>query len=122
MPTGLKIPVGVDKSGGAAIETNESAQTKKLLLLALSENDDDNPFQDVGIDEDLIFQVKSPGTRARAERKINRVLERFFDRIRLAPDTPIQFKEDAEGEIEISFSYVDLLTNKTEEFQATFVR
>lgn len=122
MPTGLKLPVTVDKSGGAAVELNESEQTKKLLRLALSIDDDDNPYQDVGLNQELIFKVKDPTVRAKAERKINQVLQRFADRITISPDQPITFKDTNEGEIEVSFSYVDLLTNKVEDFQSTVVR
>jgi len=46
--TGLSIPMTVNKGGGAKIE-NSDAQLHKLILQALQEGDDDNPFQDLGI-------------------------------------------------------------------------
>lgn len=122
MPTGLKIPVRVSQSGGAAIERSEPEQLKKMLILALSEGDDDNPFQDLGIPGNLIFQVQGAGFRGKAERALNNVLAKFADRIRLRPDEPIKFEQLGEGEIEMSFEYIDLLTDKVEDFRARFTR
>jgi len=85
MPTGLKVPVRVNKAGGAAVETNESEQTKKMLALAFSEGDDDNPFQDLGLKANIIFSIKGPAFRGRAERAVNAILARFADRVSLPP-------------------------------------
>lgn len=122
MPTGLKVPVRVSQSGGAAIESNEGEQLKKMLFLALGEGDDLNAFQALGLQGNLIFQVQGAGFRGKAERALNNVLARFADRIRLRPDQPIRFEELGKGEIEMSFEYIDLLTDKVEEFRARFTR
>lgn len=122
MPTGLKIPVGVNKGGGAAVEKNEARQTLKLLELAFLPNDDKNPFQDVGLEEDLIFAVKNPSIRTRAQQKIEAVLAKFSDRVALRPGTSIEFDTSKEGEVEISFEYIDLLTNTRQEFRQRRVR
>lgn len=122
MPTGLRIPVGVNKSGGASVETDEASQNRKLLILALSEGDDNNPFQQLGGFRELIFQIKNPGVRARAESRLRQILSRYADRIQLSPDQPIEFDTSIEAEVELRFSYVDLLTNTVEEFRDTFRR
>lgn len=122
MPTGLRIPVGVNKSGGASVETDEAAQNRKLLILALSEGEDNNPFQKLGGFRELIFQLKNAGVRARAESRLKQILGRYSDRIQLAPDKPIEFDFSGEGEVVLQFSYVDLLTNTVEEFRQTFKR
>lgn len=122
MPTGLKIPVGVSQSGGAAIETDESKQLRKMLILALSEGGDRNPFQQLGIDPAVIFSVDNTAFRGKAQRALNIILARFSDRIELAPDAPIQFEQGDEGEVIMSFSYVDKLTDKVEDFRTSFVR
>lgn len=122
MPTGLKIPVRVNKSGGAAIETNETKQTNKLLFQALAEGGDNNAFQDLGIKGKLIFSVMDAAFRGRALRAIEVILAKFAERIALKPDQPIRFEELKNGEIEVSFEYLDLLTNKPEEFKRKFTR
>ena len=123
MPTGLKIPVGVDTSGGARVETNEPKQLRKMLILALSDGGDDNPFQQLGLDKGLIFSIDNPSFRGRAQRALNDILAKFADRVELAPDEPIKFEESGtEGEVIMSFQYVDLLTDKVEDFRKTFSR
>lgn len=122
MPTGLKVPVGVSKSGGAAIEANEPEQVKKLLFIALSEGGDDNPFQALGLQGDLIFSIRNTDFRGRAQRSIDRILSKFTDRIALAPDEPIRFENIGDSEVEVSFSYVDLATSKVEEFRSKFAK
>ena len=121
MATGLKVPVGVSKSGGASLESDSSKQNKKILLLALSEGGDNNPFQKLGIGN-LIFKIKDVATRAQVQREIQKVVNQLSDRIVLLPDEPITFKEDVEGELEVSIKYIDIETNKVEEFTPKFTR
>ena len=122
MPTGLKIPVGVNKAGGAAIESDESEQLKKLLILALSEGGDDNPFQVLGLPADLIFSIKDTAFRGRAAQAVNRVLQKFQETIRINPTKPVTFVEDSEGEVELQFEYIDLQTNQVKEFALSFTK
>jgi len=125
MPTGLKVPVRVNKSGGAAIETNESEQEKKMLELAFGEGDDKNPFQDLGIrGRNLIFSVMGAGFQARALRESERILAKFSETVALKPDEPIVFNVENQdkGEIEMSFEYVDLFTNNVEQFRTPFAK
>lgn len=117
MPTGLKVPVRVDESGGAAIERDESKQLDKMLILAFSEGDDNNPFQNLGLDKTLIFSVQSAAFRGRAIRAIDLILAKFRDRVELAPDSPIKFEDKGNGEVEVSFEYIDLFTDKVETFR-----
>lgn len=120
MPTGLRIPVRVNESGGAAIETDEAEQNKKLLFLALQDGNDDNPFQNLGIAKDTLFSVIDGAARGVATRAIRNVMKKFEDRMDFAPDKPIKFNIKGDGEIEVSFEYVDLFTNTVEEFRTTF--
>ena len=123
MPTGLKVPVGVNKSGGAAIETNESRQLRKMLILAFSEGGDQNPFQQLGIDPGLVWSVNNVGFRGRATRALNVILAKFIDRVELSPNQPIKFEQsENEGEVIMSFEYVDKLTDKVEDFRLPFSR
>lgn len=121
MAKGLKIPVGVDKSGGAAIEGSSSRQNKKILLLGLSEGGDNNPFQKLGIGN-LVFKIKDVATRAQIQREIEKVINQLSDRLVLHPDEPITFNEDVEGELEVNIKFIDIETNKVEEFQQKFTR
>lgn len=120
MPTGLKVPVGVNRSGGAAIESNEGEQLKKLLFLAFAEGGDTNAFQELGISKTLIFSVQGASFRGKALRAIEAVLSKFRDRVKLRPDSPITFEDKGDGEIELSFEYIDKFTDRSEEFRTSF--
>ena len=123
MAKGLKVPVGVDKRGRALIESNESENTKKILKLAFSEGGDKNPFQLLGIDNRLIFSVDNASFRAKALKAINQILSKFIDLVALSENDPIQISETGvEGEVQLTFFYIDLLTNKKEEFNQVFLR
>lgn len=122
MPTGLRVPVGVNKSGGANIEKDETQQTKKMLTLALAEGGDDNPFQDLGLKGDLVFSVRNSGFRGRALKSVERVIAKMSDRLQLAPGEQVNFDVSVDNEVTLSFSYIDLSTNKEEEFEMKFVR
>lgn len=122
MPTGLRLPVGVNKAGGANIEDSEVEQTKKMLNLALSEGGDDNPFQSLGLKGDVIFSINNASFRGKALNFVERVVAKFSDRIALAPGEAIQFTQDVENEIEMGFQYVDLSTSKVQDFVKKFAR
>jgi len=123
MAKGLKVPVGVDKRGRALIENDESENTKKILKLAFSEGGDNNPFQQLGIDSRLIFSIDNASFRGRVLKAINQVLSKFTDLVALSDNEPIQITEtENEGEVNLTFFYIDLLTNKKEEFNQIFLR
>ncbi len=120
MAKGLRLPVGVNKSGRASIETDTVEQNKKILFLALGVSDDKNDFQTVGIANDLIFQLQNPVFRARAVKKIEGVFAKFPDRFRIDPTSVITMEEIDESEIELRISYIDLSVNKPEELVKRF--
>lgn len=122
MTTGLRVPVGVGNSGGAAIERDDSEQMGKILFLAFSEQGDHNPFQSVGLLPQLLFSLNNASVKAKAEQEVMRVLNRFSEVIELAPDEQITIEQVNEGEVEVSFSYVFLPTGKIEEFRRKFLR
>lgn len=121
MPMGLKIPVGVDQRGRAAVQKNESQNSQKILELALAEGGDDNPFQDLGLEDRLIFGIKTSAFRGKALQAVKNVAAKFVELIRIDEGT-IQFNEQTEGEVELTFKYIDLLTNKEEEFRSRLRR
>ena len=122
MPTGLKVPVTVNRSGGAAIEKDELKNTQKILDLAFSEGDDKNPFQDLGIEDNLIFSIDNPAFRGRVTRAIESILAKFPDAVQLTESEPITFEKVREGELQMSLKYIDLLTGRQETFTKLFTR
>lgn len=123
MAKGLKVPVGVDRRGRARIETDESENTKKILKLAFSEGGDYNPFQTLGISNRLVFSIQNSAFRGKVLKAINQILSKFTELVALSENDPITFSEtDNEGEIMVSFFYIDLLTDSKKEFNQVFIR
>ena len=116
MPTGLRIPVGVDGKGRASVETDQSKNTLKNLKLAFSEGDDDNPFQDLGLKGAIIFSINNPAFRAKALRAIQQILDKYSELVELDESKPITFRQDEENEVIMEFTYIDLLTRETKPF------
>lgn len=122
MAIGLKIPLGVNNLGGASVEKSESRNTLKILELAFSEGDDRNAFQDLGIDDRLIFSIKNNAFKGRAIRAVELILTKYSELVRLEPNKGIQVDFSEEGEVTLSFSYIDLLTGNENEFRKIFSR
>jgi len=121
MPTGLKIPVRVDNQGRADVESNETKNTQKILNLAFSEGGDKNPFQSLGLDDRVIFSLKTPAFRGKALNAVNNILNKFPELVRLIEGT-VEFENKVEGEFTITFEYLDLLTQKVETFAQRFFK
>lgn len=116
---GMSVPVGVNKAGGAKLnpKTTHFSQT---LALAFSEGDDKNPFQDLGINSDLVFQVNNVNAQAKVRRRVEQIANKFVGQISLDPIQPIIFSHTKEGELEMTVNYIDLATDTEESFTNTF--
>lgn len=122
MPKGLKLPVGVDATGGLAIVESEE-QNQNVIFSALSDCDNDNAFQQaLGIGASMIFDLQDERVRARI---INRVLDVFdsFEaqhRFKLRTET-VRWTEDGEnGELTLEFMYHDLESDEEKPFARNF--
>jgi hypothetical protein len=115
MGKGFAIPVRVGKSGGVQKESG-TQHLFEILKLALSGGEDDNPFQSLGIAEQLIFQINDSAAHGRARYAVQQIINKFSDRVALDPSTPISFEQTEEGELELSFRYIDLDTNEVNDF------
>jgi len=73
---GLRLPVKTAKSGGIDIE-KETSELDKILRLALSEGDDHNPFQDIGIMPRIIYSINDMTTASEARLEVKRILKKF---------------------------------------------
>lgn len=109
MATGLAIPVRPGSSGGAVTVTG-SEQLRKVILLAVAAGDDENPFQELGNREDIIFQVNDPSIQGVIRQRIRRILSKFSDRAALDPSKGIDVYA-LEGEVYADFTVINLETD-----------
>ena len=121
MSKGLRIPLGVNATGGTAtVEGDE--QASKIILMALGDNDSDNAFQqDLGLGSRAVFRLNSASFRAWVENRIKTLFEEF-ERLRLykLDETTVEWSRPGEGEARIDFKYLNMESDEEQSFAKTF--
>lgn len=79
MAMGWSIPMRANKKGGVQTSVG-NRHLKDLLYAALKNCDSDNPFQEAGLGEDMIFDIADATTFNAITEKIQRIFEDFRDR------------------------------------------
>ena len=112
MTVGLDLPLVVDELGKAK-RISGSEQLAKLLAIALQSCSSENPFQDLGLDERIIFSIKAPNIRGRVRLNIVRIFQ-SFERNRRARLRTLDFESSGEN-LKCFVAYQDLETTKNED-------
>jgi len=119
MQTGLSLPLRVNKGGGAKKDA-DGDQLHKLIILALQEGDDSNPFQDLGLDPKMVFRINDDASKFDIEEEILRVLKPLSGRMKILDPgivlNPVYEGGQPEAEMHVSFEYINLETGKSTEF------
>jgi hypothetical protein len=122
MPTGLKIPVGVDASGGMSLVSGEENDAK-IIKISLSDDDNENAFQqDIALGLSMIFDINDVTLKARVLRRVRAIFADFLKlkRFKLLTDT-IKWSEDtSEQELTLEFRYLDLESDEERLYNRTF--
>lgn len=122
MPTGLRVPVGANPGGGAALVDSDD-NDNKIISLALGSCDNENAFQqDIGIGDNMVFDVSDTTLRAKIIRRLNGIFKDFEQqkRYRLVKDT-IKW-EEGDGELSLSFKYLNLESDEPKDFNQKFTQ
>lgn len=123
MATGLRIPVGVNANGGAALVSDDE-QAEKVIGLAINDNDTEHPFhQDEGLGQFAIFKISDGAIRAQLQHRILRIFE-AFDKAklyRLDRDSISWTKGPKPGELTLELTYVNLETDEPRVFRRSFL-
>jgi len=111
MLRGLEIPVVPGPGGRARMIDDESEQLGKIIALSLSDCDSINPFIDLGISEENVFDMNDESTRARVMEYIERRFDRFRreGRAQLKSVKPSSERNE-HGESVLNITYIDLKT------------
>jgi hypothetical protein len=116
----MRLPVGVNMMGGAAMVEGED-NDYKTISISLSNCDNDHAFQQgLGMDLGVVFQTVDSGARAKALGRIRNIFRQFEeqDRYRLLPET-LKWST-REGEMILEFRYLNIETDKVQSFSRTF--
>lgn len=108
MARGMRLPVGVDAMGGAALVEGEP-NNRKILFVALGDCENESAFQqDLGIPIDIIFDVNDAARRPVVLRQITAIFREFAaqKRFKLVPES---VKISSEGEeLKLELKYIDI--------------
>jgi len=120
--TGLKLPVGVNSSGGAALEDGDS-QDGKIIMMALGSDDNENAFQQgIGLGDSMVFDTSDPSVRGRISGRIRQLFRSFQTqrRFRLFPAS-LSWEQNSETQdLTLSFRYLNLETDEVNTFSRTY--
>ncbi|RLE21368.1 MAG: hypothetical protein DRJ65_16180 [Acidobacteria bacterium] len=121
MPKGLRMPVGVDENGGAAMVEADDAN-KQVIMISLSDCDNENAFQQhLGLGSGMIFNINDFPLRAKILRKIDTIFRQFQTdkRFKILKET-IEWG-GSEGELQLEFKYHDIESDSTKTFTKVFL-
>lgn len=122
MPKGLRLPIGVNDSGGLALVESEDNDTK-IIRLALGDDSNENAFQqNIGMGVDMIFDTSDTALRGRIQRRLLEIFRRFESQQRyILRQNTIQWKEDAGAqELRLSFRYLNIESNEEKLFRNSY--
>ena len=120
MARGLKVPIGVDITGGAAWVDGEE-NDRKTIFTALGDCDSENAFQQgLGLGIGMIFDPSDETVRAKILRRLKSIFRVFeeADRYKLLTETISWSRK--EGELTLEFRYLNLETDEELSFAQTF--
>lgn len=122
MPVGLRLPVGVSSSGGAAL-VDSDANDNKIISLALGSDDNENAFnQDIGLGIDMVFAISDPHVRGKVMGRLRRIFRRFEaqKRYKLLPGTVKWSQESETQDLTLEFKYLNLESDEEQTFSRTY--
>lgn len=120
MARGIRIPVGVNASGGTAM-VEDDTQHRQVLSVGLSSGDNRNAFQqEENLGEQMIFGNDSPLFRASILRRLYEIFKDWEEQklFRLMRETIEWSKEP--GELTLDFTYIDLESDQEKQFRKNF--
>ena len=119
MAQGIQLPL-IAKNGRLKLLEGD-AYIAQLISVALGDNESQNPFQDIGLGEFMIFGMNDSYTEAEIREKVREVFE-SLETDQLAKletdDKAISFERDvAAGTLSMFVSYVNLETQEQQELE-----
>jgi hypothetical protein len=117
MGTGINTVTRASKRGGF-LQATKKDHIMGLISTALGTGDSDNPFQDLGLGEKMIFDPVDYTTFVPVKDRIREIFQNFeteeLAALQERPDN-LQIIETTEGEVAMTVYYVDLETDEKDE-------
>ena len=110
---GIRLPVSI-KHGRIALVSGDE-YIRQLMVVAFGDCESDNPFEDLGLGEGMIFGVNDSMTEGEIIARIEMIMEDFAENglASLIPSDPPTF-EKREGELFMELPYINLETQESD--------
>lgn len=121
MSTGLAIPVGVNKKGGAKLVSGDENNTK-IIRLSLGDDSNENAFQqNIGLGISMIFGVSDETIRASIIRRLYDVFRKFEaqKRFTLRRET-VRWTKGDDQDLVLEFRYLCLESDEEKLFRQNY--
>jgi len=117
----LKIPIGVDSTGGTKTVSSDDRK-RQLISIALSSGDSLNAFQqDINLGMGMIFGKDGTDLRSSVLRRLYAIFDQFeVDKLFQLMRETIQWNSNNEGELTLNFYYIDIETDSQQFFAKNF--
>ena len=113
MAKGIKLPL--ETKNGRLVMLGGDGYIEQLIFAALGSGDSDNPFQDLGLGEFMIFDINDQITEGEIRKRVEAAFE-TLDRDQLARLENLTFQTEAE-EKRMLLGYRNLETGKREDLE-----
>jgi hypothetical protein len=109
--TGIALPIRFEN--GRVVRESGTAQLEKIIMLACLDEDSANPFQNLGLGGEVVFQLNDENLASRYAARIHDVFRRLEadGRARLADGYPKFTPDPITAELIASVKYIDLKTD-----------
>lgn len=119
MATGIKLPL--EAKNGRLVLLSGDDYIEQLIFAALGDNETENPFQDIGLGEFMIFGINDSYTAGEIRERVRRVFE-SLEADQLAKlgsdDKAITFeKEIGTGRLKMFLTYINLETQEQNDIE-----
>jgi hypothetical protein len=119
MATGISLPVTTNQ--GRMVLVSGDEYIEQLVKTALLGSESDNPFQDIGLGEFMLFGINDGMQEAEIRERVVRIFV-LLKRDQLAridePNTDIVFTRDA-GDLYMQLAYINMETQERREIDLT---
>jgi len=110
--SGLALPFAASGEGGLQVLYGDE-YILQLVRTYAADCDSDNPFQDVGIGLEAVFQVSSAAAwKGQVRRKMQAMFRLYLERTNLAVLKSVSFAKTEEGEDTMNVIFISIESNE----------
>jgi len=110
--SGLALPFAPSGEGGIKVLYGDE-YILQLVRTYAADCDSDNPFQDVGIGLEAVFQLSSDGAwKGQVRRKLQQMFKLYLERTNLAVLKSVSFEKGEEGVDTMNVVFISVESNE----------